>query len=127
MNFSFDATRGPVLVSANLRGPEGELVLRLALDTGATTSVLSWEAAALLGYDPSANKARVRITTGSGVEFAPRISIIKIEALGMERLNFPILCHTLPPSAGVDGLLGLDFLRGHRVVVDFRSGLITLD
>jgi predicted aspartyl protease len=127
MKFSFDAARGPVLVSAKFRGPQGELVLRLALDTGATTTVLSWEAAELLGYDPSASKARVRITTGSGVEFAPRISIDRLEALGIERLAIPLLCHTLPPSAGVDGLLGLDFLRGQRIVLDFRSGVITLD
>jgi predicted aspartyl protease len=127
MNFAFNPKQGPVIVSTRLRGPAGELVLRFLLDTGATTSILSWEAAVLLGYDPSANKARVRITIGSGVEFAPRISIGKIEALGMERLNFSILCHTLPPSAGVDGLLGLDFLRGHRVVMDFRAGLITVD
>jgi len=127
MNFSFNPTEGPVIVLTKLRGPAGELVVRLALDTGATTSLLSWETAALLGYDPSADKTRVRVTTGSGVEFAPRILIDKIEALGTERINFPILCHTLPPSAGVDGVLGLDFLRGQRVILDFRSGLLTVD
>jgi hypothetical protein len=36
--------------------------------------------------------------------------------------NFPVLGHTLPPSAGVDGLLGLDFLRGQSLTLDFRSG-----
>ena len=83
--------------------------------------------AVLLGYDPSVGPTRKQITTGSGVEFAPEISIDRIEALGMERLRFPVLCHTLPPSAGVDGLLGLDFLRGQRVVLDFRAGTITVD
>jgi hypothetical protein len=32
----------------------------------------------------------------------------------------------LPPGAGVDGLLGLDFLRGQSLTIDFRSGEITL-
>jgi hypothetical protein len=27
----------------------------------------------------------------------------------------------------VDGLLGLDFLRGQRVILDFRTGTITVD
>jgi hypothetical protein len=81
----------------------------------------------LLGYDPSASPAREQITTGSGVEFASEIFIDRIEALGMERFHFPVLCHTLPPSAGVDGLLGLNFFRGQRVVLDFRTGIITVD
>lgn len=51
----------------------------------------------------------------------------KIEALEQERRNFPILCHTLPPSATVDGVLGLDFFRGQRLVVDFRTGLVTVE
>jgi predicted aspartyl protease len=97
------------------------------LDPGATETLVNWEIAVLLGYDPSASPSRKRITTGSGVEFAPEISIDRVEALGMERLRFPVLCHTLPPSAGLDGLLGRDFLRGQRVVLDFRTGVITVD
>jgi predicted aspartyl protease len=99
----------------------------LALDTGATATLVNWDVAVLLGYDPSVTPARRQITTGSGVEFAPEIPIDRIEALGMERLRFPVLCHTLPPSAGVDGLLGLDFLRGQRMALDFRTGTITVD
>ena len=33
---------------------------------------------------------------------------------------------TLPPSAGVDGLLGLDFMRGLGLSIDFRQGLVAL-
>jgi hypothetical protein len=60
------------------------------------------------------------------VEFAPQIVLNKIEALGRSLENFPILCHTLPPSATVDGLLGLDFFRGLRLIVDLKAGIITL-
>lgn len=80
-----------------------------------------------MGYDPSASSDMVRITTGSGVEFAPEITLTRIEALGHEHSDFPVLCHTLPPSATVDGVLGLDFLRDKRLILDFRSGLITFD
>ncbi len=46
-------------------------------------------------------------------------------------MSFPfdpgqVSCHTLPPSAGVDGLLGLDFFRGERLTVDFRTGRLIL-
>ena len=64
--------------------------------------------------------------TGSGIEFAPRVMLEKLVALGRIRPGFPVLGHTLPPSAGVDGLLGLDFLRGQSLTVDFRVGQVTL-
>lgn len=79
-----------------------------------------------LGYDPAAQPDRRQITTGSGVEFVPRISVNKIVALGQERTAFPVLGHTLPPSAGVDGLLGLDFFREKEITINFRTGQIHL-
>jgi hypothetical protein len=81
----------------------------------------------LLGYDPAIVAERVQMTTGSGVEFVPRIRVKKIEAIRRERRNFPILCHTMPPSTTVDGVLGLDFFRGKRLVLDFRKGLLIID
>lgn len=66
------------------------------------------------------------MTTGSGVAYAPRIPVDKVITLGEERTNFPVLCHTLPPSAGIDGLLGLDFFRGRTLLVDFKAGQVTV-
>jgi predicted aspartyl protease len=127
MSFSFDPDEAAVVIQVRLWGPRGRTVTRLALDTGATETLVNWDIAVLLGYDPSASPTRRQIITGSGVESAPEIPIDRIEALGMERFSFPVLCHTLPSSAGVDGLLGLDFLRGQRVVLDFRTGIIAVD
>ena len=39
---------------------------------------------------------------------------------------FLISSHTLPPSVGVDGLLGLDFFRDQLLRLDFKNGLISL-
>ncbi len=50
-----------------------------------------------------------------------------ILALGREFAQLPVLAHTLPPSAGVDGVLGLDFLRGQLLTIDFPNGRLTLD
>lgn len=79
-----------------------------------------------IGYDPSMAPDRVQVTTGSGVEFVPRIQVSRLHALGRERAAFPVLSHTLPPSAGIDGLLGLDFMRGQRLEIDFVRGLVSL-
>ncbi|MCK4728079.1 MAG: retropepsin-like domain-containing protein [Desulfobacterales bacterium] len=125
MSYSFNPERGLVVVHAEVFGPSGSIVLRLALDTGATGTMINVAPLTAVGYDPSLAPDRVQVTTGSGVEFTPRFDVTRIKAMGQERSHFPVLAHTLPPSASVDGLLGLDFLRGQVVTIDFRQGNIS--
>jgi hypothetical protein len=126
VNYSFNATHGLILVQAELIGPLGNIVLRLALDTGATGTTVNAGLLMTIGHDPSLAPERVEMTTGSGLEYAPRLSVRRIVALGQERVDFPVIAHTLPPSASVDGLLGLDFFRNQALNLDFRTGIITL-
>ena len=127
MNTTFDPTRGLIIVFARLFGPTSERIVRLALDTGATTTTVRTSVLVNLGYDPAASSERLPMTTASGVEYVLRISISRFEALGESRESFTIVAHTLPPSATVDGLLGLDFVRGRRLMLDFREGTIALE
>ena len=126
MSVPFAPQSGLIIVGVTVEGPSGSAVLRLALDTGATGTVINVGMLVALGYDPALTPERIQVTTGSGVEFVPRITLDKIVALGHERRHFAVLGHTLPPSAGIDGLLGLDFVRGQMLTVDFRTGTLTL-
>lgn len=126
MSLRFDPRHGLVVVPAELEGTSGTVVLRLALDTGASRTLVNVAPLLAIGYDPALAPERVQVTTGSGVEFAPRLTLSRIRSLGRERADFPVLCHTLPPSATVDGLLGLDFFRGHVLHLDFRDDRVTL-
>lgn len=126
MSFSFDPRQGLIIIQAELEGPSGTAILRLALDSGATGTLINVGMLVSIGYDPSLAPDRVQVTTGSGVEFVARIKLNRISALGQERADFAVLCHTLPSSATVDGLLGLDFLRGQILTIDFGNGEITL-
>ena len=47
------------------------------------------------------------------------------ECLGVRRANFQVVVAHLP--RGIEGLLGLDFLRGHRLLLDFREGVLEFD
>ena len=126
MSIQFNPHLGLILVNVAIEGPSGTAILRLALDTGATSSLVNVAPLVALGYDPSLVPKRVQVTTGTGIEFVARINLNKLTALGQVRINFPILCHTIPPTAGVDGLLGLDFFRGHILSLDFKKGCIVL-
>ena len=126
MIFSFDPQQGLVIVKAEISGPSGSVVLRMALDTGASNTVVNVGMLVAVGYDPALVPDRVQVTTGSNVEFVPRITLDRIQALGQERSDLLVFCHTLPPSANVDGLLGLDFVRGQLLTIDFRAGEVRL-
>jgi predicted aspartyl protease len=126
MSFPFDPQQGLIIVRAELWGPTSSVIVRLALDTGATSTVVNVGLLVAVGYDPALAPDRIQITTGSGVEFVPRVIVNRVMALGQEQTGFPVLGHTLPPSASVDRLLGLDFFRGQSLTLDFRAGQITL-
>lgn len=126
MTTSFDPTQGPIIIQVQIWGPTGNAVVNLALDTGATSTIIRTSVLQFVGYDPALATEHRRMTSVTGIEIMPRLAIDKIEALGQERLSFPVIAHTLPPTAPVDGLLGLDFLRSQRLVVDFRAGQIEL-
>jgi predicted aspartyl protease len=117
---------GLVVVDVRVYGPTGESVLRLALDTGATQTVIDPSLLMMIGYDPSGIQKRLKVTTGSRIEFAAELPLSRINALGEDRMEFKVICHTLPPSAGVNGLLGLDFFQNRILAIDFRSAKITL-
>ena len=122
MTIRFDPDRGLVVVSAEIAGPAGTAVIRLALDTGATSTLINAGILVALGYDPASAAKRIEITTGSGVDYVPRVLLRRIKVLGATHSKVEVLSHTLPPSASVDGLLGLDFLRDRTVTIDFKNG-----
>lgn len=126
MTFSFDPRQGLVVLPAELFGPRGSTIVRLALDTGATCTLINAALLVAIGYNTATCEDRIRVTTGSGVEYAPLMKITQFTVLGVTCKNMDVLVHTLPPSAGVDGLLGINFLRGRILKVDFRRGTILL-
>jgi predicted aspartyl protease len=127
LTFAFDPSHGLAIVLAELTGPSGSGVLQMALDTGATTTSVNVAMLIAIGYDPALTSDRVHATTGSGVESAPRIELQRTDCPRAERYGLKVLGHTLPPSTGVDGLLGLDFFRDLRLSIDFRSGYLRID
>lgn len=126
MSVSFNAQQGAVVVVAELEGPTATVHVRLALDTGATTTMVRTGMLALAGHDPSQAVTQQTVVTASGVETLPVVFTKHLDALGQKRTGFPVLAHTLPPGTGLDGVLGLDFFRGLTLTIDFRQGLITL-
>jgi predicted aspartyl protease len=85
MTSAFDSRDGLIIVAAELQGPSGSAILRLALDTGATTTLINSSVLVATGYDPAASPTRFEVTTGSGVEYVARTVLLWLSALGRQR------------------------------------------
>jgi hypothetical protein len=126
MKFSFKTDYGLVYVRVEISCGDREAILNLALDTGASATIVSAKKLAEVGYELDKPEDEIYITTGSGLIFVPKITIEKLTALGKTKEKFIVIAHDLPPTASVDGVLGLDFLRGNVLTVDFMKGEIGL-
>jgi len=89
--------------------------------------MIDWTRAIELGYDPVTAGTHDNVITANGTISAKELVLVQIEAVSLRYTNFPILCHPLEAGTGVDGVLGLDFLRGHKLTLDFRSGILALE
>ncbi len=95
MILPFNPGSGLIVAPTRLFGPSGDIIIRMAIDTGATGTIVSTEE--------------------------------RIEARNIAYQDFEAGCLDLPPSARVDGVLGLDFFRDRRLLIDLRIGLVTVD
>jgi predicted aspartyl protease len=121
----FDPTRNLVIIQGEVTGPAQTVKVDLLLDTGATDTFLDEAVLAFAGYRPSTATRQFQVLTGSGLVSVMEVPVISFSVLGQTRLNHPVLAHSFPPATGHDGVLGLDFLRGHILTIDFVKGEIT--
>jgi len=122
--FRLDTTEGIILCKARLANKTQSIFIKLAVDTGASLTMISIESALAIGIDPSKSMRQIEITTASGIVFVPVIKIPDFKCFGAELKNIEAVCHNLPPESCVEGLLGLNFLKRAKVIIDFSRNII---
>lgn len=126
----FDSNEKLILLDIGVLSSDESWIIYLpvALDTGATTTILPADILADLGYDPgSPALSRTRMITGSGIEYAPCIAVKSIHVGGENLDNVEVLCHDLPAEAGIDGLLGINFLMNFDLTIEYSSGKLLFE
>ena len=127
MRYKFDTGAPVIVLRATLEGEDIEKKIDMALDTGATYTMVPWDIADVLGYEPGISKELVPMVTASGVERAPLITVKSLNVLGVTAHNIKTIVHDLPEKSYVDGLLGLSFLRRFKVCLDFQEGVLEIE
>jgi len=113
-----------IILETELIGPYARYKLNMALDTGATFTIVPWDVAERLGYDPAGSRERIIITTASTIEKAPLIILERMKVLTVEVTNVKVVVHDLPPKSRVDGLPGLSFLKHFDINLYFKNGFL---
>lgn len=113
--------------ATTLRADGSEATLVLALDTGATFSMLSDRAWRILGFDASRMGVPVQMAAVGGMASGRWAELAELSALGRKTFKVRIAVVHTPPRVLFHGLLGLDFFRGSRLTIDFRRGEIELE
>lgn len=97
--------------------------IRFMIDTGASITVLSYDDAKKLGYEPRRMKPDVQVNTGGGMVEMVRVNLSGIEAGQIRVSNVEAL---IAPDNGMrQSVLGMNFLRSLRSY-SVESGKMTL-
>jgi len=117
LGFRETTSRMTVPVQVDGKGPYAFIV-----DTGAERSVMSKELADTLGLD-AGQRARLVDFAGAGMVDTVKVPSLSAGSLRTTRLEAPSLAEA---NLGASGMLGIDALQGHRVVIDFDRQRMTL-
>lgn len=119
---------GSLAIWTEVTGPVRSRLLRLLLDTGSGSVVISREAATDIGFDLDHSEDTMRLVSASGVVEAPvfTASIVTTEDVAVD--NVRVSAHDLPSevSVEIDGLLGMSFLEHTIFTFDFKAKTFTM-
>jgi len=126
LKFKISPKQGVIVCHAEIVGSAIDLTLKMALDTGATYTMIPTEAAIAIGCRPLESKRKLKVTMGNGTDYVPVITIPKFRAFGVEIRNMDVVCHNLPTQSPVEGLLGLNFLKKAKIIINFSENTIAV-
>jgi clan AA aspartic protease (TIGR02281 family) len=109
-----------------VKGLTGFREIDMVLDTGAVYTVVAWDVAKDIGYDPAISERRMPIITANGVIEAPLITVESINIKDLWTESVDVICHDIPEITGIEGLLGLSFLKHFRTLIDFNTMVLEI-
>ncbi len=126
MTVSFSFSRGKLIIPPVLMRHRFASQPVVALDTGARVSTILPEVATALGFEPEEMEPNATVFGATGEAPASILRVASVSVLGLEVKNLRVICHELHPRFGLQGILGLNFLRHFKIVIDNESETVTL-
>jgi predicted aspartyl protease len=123
----FDPSLNLIIVAGEVSGPLGRTALRLALDTGASETLLVPEVVDELGYSPRDAETMTGVYSAIGKEQGYILRVAEFSALGFAVPDFRIHVFDLADRYAIDGLIGLSFLRRFNYEIRSADGRIIVE
>lgn len=89
----FDKEVSVIVVYVKIKAQDIVLEPKMALDTGATYVMISWDMAEKLGLKPELSRERIETVTASGVEKVPLVELPYVSVLGKEARNIKAIVY----------------------------------
>jgi predicted aspartyl protease len=123
----FDSADDLIIVKARVFGRHSSHRLTLALDTAASHTHITPDVIDELGYSPAEGEAITSVRSAIGKETGYMLRVQRFESLGFAFDDFLIHVHDLPTGFGIDGLLGLSFLKRFNYEIRSIEGRILIE
>ena len=123
----FDPADVLIIVTGRIWGPRGDKQVSLAFDTAATQTHVIPDVLDEIGYSPRHGDRVTSITSAIGEEPGYMMPIPRFSALGFTVEDFRIHVHDLPDTLGIQGLLGLSFLKKFNYEIRSVEGRILVE
>ena len=124
-HFELEDDESLITVSCHL----GDDDYDLALDTGASNTVIDLNALFAAGYRIEDAIRIVEIETAGGVIDAYVFQILELKALGITRRHLEVSSYDFIDNnifSEIQGVLGLDFFKGYKFCIDMTDFEITV-
>ena len=113
------------VIVLNVRLNERTLIPML-LDTGAKYTVITSNVARRLEIDIETRGRNVSVVTASQLARVPLVSLDRVDVHGLALSHIEAVVTDLPAALGVEGLLGMSFLKQCRLLLDGPSHFLEL-
>lgn len=125
----FDPALDLIIVPGRVWNPRGdEFDLRLVLDTGAAETIIAPEILDEIGYSAREHGEQIAVMRSAvGREEGYMLHVARFACLGFHETSFRVHAQDLPQGWGIDGLIGLSFLRLLNYEVRSREGRIRVE
>lgn len=121
MRLKFDRALPVIVLDAELEVEDLIGHIRMALDTGATYTMIPWQAAIALGLKPEIAEERIEILTASGTVRVPLVRLASLSVSGKRFKDVQARC-TQSTSKRLSGwLAGAECLEGLAAHPGFQA------
>jgi len=116
-----------LLVKAKLIGRKFSVSEDAVMDTGAAFTVIPPETADYLELELNEDYPKATLVTASGIIETPVKILNRIEVANIKAKNLPVVIHKIPDPAPVKILLGMNFIKSVKLIVDGKNGTFDLE